>query len=331
MSNAETSMGGTPPPTGGMPPPTGGPNIYDTAAGAYGSGMGAYDSMSGSNLGLIGSNMAGGMGSTNINAMNSNMAGGAGANAIAGSGNTIDQLGTYTNPYTNDVINNTMTDMSRANDMQLDQNAANASAAGAFGGGRHGLVDATTRSDTVRNMGNMAGQLRNQGFNTAASLAAGHVGQDMQRGQSMAGLEQQDYGNQFAQGQNQQAMQGQDLAQVNQDWQNQYNQTGQNANIANAQGNAYMNAGDTMFNQGDASVAMQTAAGNTAQGENQAIMNSAAQIFDGNSIDSIMQNLSGALSGNPLSGNNTGTSTRTPSGAEKAGLVLDGVGSMMGK
>lgn len=81
----------------------------------------------------------------------------------------------YMNPYTQDVIDASMSDIQRQTDLQQMTNAATASKSGAFGGSRHGVVEALTNSEGQRNMANTAAQLRSQGFNTAAGLA----GQDI--------------------------------------------------------------------------------------------------------------------------------------------------------
>jgi hypothetical protein len=123
-------------------------------------------------------------------------AGGANTNAYAGAANALTGAGNaatgaidaysnipnisagisgYMNPYTNEVIGNATNDVNRLTQMQQQQNAANAARSGAFGGSRHGLVEATTNSEAQRNLGDMAGNLRMQGFNTAANLS----GQDI--------------------------------------------------------------------------------------------------------------------------------------------------------
>lgn len=121
-------------------------------------------------------------------ANNSNAYAGA-ANALTGAGNAatgainaysnIPTIGAgisgYMNPYTNEVIGNATNDVNRLTQMQQQQNAAGAANAGAFGGSRHGLVEAMTNSEAQRNLGDMAGNLRMQGFNTAANLS----GQDI--------------------------------------------------------------------------------------------------------------------------------------------------------
>jgi hypothetical protein len=101
---------------------------------------------------------------------------GAAGPALQGRSPTIAGLmDRYQNPYTNQVINRTRNNMMDTMDQNLDQVGAAATRAGAFGGGRHGLVEATTRTDAMRDIGDMTAQLRQQGFDTAAGLA----GQDV--------------------------------------------------------------------------------------------------------------------------------------------------------
>ncbi len=158
--------------------------------------------------------------------------------AVSETGNTSDFIDDYMNPYTDKVIDRSIQDMRRTNDIMQDQNNASAAAAGAFGGDRHGLTGATIASDLVRNQGDMAAQLRNQGFNTAANLAAGHVGQNMARANALTGIDQAGFNNQLAQGGALAGLQGQDIANQFRDYANQFQrgQTmmgAQQADIAN--------------------------------------------------------------------------------------------------
>jgi len=125
--------------------------------------------------------MSGGGANTNAYAGAANALTGAG-NAATGAINAYSNvptiasgMPTYMNPYTNEVIGNATNDVNRLTQMQQQQNAANAARSGAFGGSRHGLVEATTNSEAQRNIGNLSGDLRMQGFNNAANLS----GQDI--------------------------------------------------------------------------------------------------------------------------------------------------------
>lgn len=91
-------------------------------------------------------------------------------------------IASYMNPYEDTVVNNSIADVNRLTQMQQQQNAAGAAAAGAFGGSRHGLVEAETNRAAQQNIADLAGNLRYQGYTTAADLA----NQDAARAQAAA-------------------------------------------------------------------------------------------------------------------------------------------------
>lgn len=86
----------------------------------------------------------------------------------------------YMNPYTNQVIDATMADMGRANNMALNQLGSQASGAGAFGGSRHGVAEAETNRALLDTVGRMSAGLRSDGFNTALQGAQFDIGTDLQ-------------------------------------------------------------------------------------------------------------------------------------------------------
>lgn len=183
----------------------------------------------------------------------------------------------YMNPYTNDVINATTDNMMRNNDLLLDQNATAAIQGGAFGGSRHGVVDAVTNAETTRSIGDMEANLRNTGYNTAMGNSFDHFN-------AMGGLA----------------------------------------------GDA-VNYGNNMFNVGNELTQQQAQAGNTANAVNQGIMDAAAQIFGGNDPMAWLTQIQGALSGNPLMGESTTTSTNNPGSLETIGAITGTVGDVVGK
>ena len=91
-------------------------------------------------------------------------------------------MGRYTNPYESQVVQNTADQMQRSLQQAQMGNADAAIAAGAFGGGRHGVVEGVTNAEAIRNIGDMTAQLRQQGFNTAAGLAGQDISNLMQTG-----------------------------------------------------------------------------------------------------------------------------------------------------
>lgn len=95
-----------------------------------------------------------------------------GAAVAANPSRILSGIDRYMNPYTEDVINRTLMNVGRMNDIQLNQVGADATKAGAFGGARHGLVEAATNAESQRTMGDITANLLNEGFNTAAGLSA---------------------------------------------------------------------------------------------------------------------------------------------------------------
>lgn len=100
--------------------------------------------------------------------------------AVQGGPNTIaSQMGRYQNPYEDQVVQSAMEQANIDRQRAMEQNRAAAAAAGAFGGGRHGLTEAATNAEINRNLTNDVAALRQQGFNTAAGLAGQDVGNQM--------------------------------------------------------------------------------------------------------------------------------------------------------
>ncbi len=87
---------------------------------------------------------------------------------------------TYMNPYEQQVIDTSMADLERQRQMQASQMGAQASAAGAFGGSRHGVAQALTNEGFANQGGMLAAQLRQQGFNTALGASQQDVANRMQ-------------------------------------------------------------------------------------------------------------------------------------------------------
>lgn len=202
----------------------------------------------------------------------------AGAQTLTGLGaGGFDQFyDRFENPYTSDVIDRTTDSMVRNNDLLLNQNAHAADQGGAFGGARHGVVDAVTNAETVRNIGDMEAGLRNTGFNTAMDLGQRHY-----------------------------------------------------ENLRGLAGDA-MDYGAQQYGIGNDLIDRQAAQGDKAQGITQGVLDAAKGIFDSNDPAVISSMIQGLLSGSPLTGNSTTTGTVTPSGAEKFGAIMGGIGDVMG-
>jgi len=84
---------------------------------------------------------------------------------------TASNIGTFMNPYTQQVIDTSMADLERQRQMQMNQIGAQATQAGAFGGSREGVAQALTNEAFARQGGQLASGLRQQGFETALSTA----------------------------------------------------------------------------------------------------------------------------------------------------------------
>lgn len=125
-------------------------------------------------------------------------------NAAAGGPN----IGQFFNPYTTEVINQSLADLERQRQTQINSTGAAASQAGAFGGSRHGVAEAQTNLGFGQQGAQMASNLRQQGFNTALQAA-----QNQQQTQSQ--LAGQGFGFGQAIG-NQQAAQGASVQAMNQ-------------------------------------------------------------------------------------------------------------------
>lgn len=89
-------------------------------------------------------------------------------------------MATYQNPYTEQVVNTTLSDIDRARQMANQQTAAQAVRAKAFGGSRQGVAEAETNRAAMEQAARTAAQLRSQGFQQAGELAARDIGFGLQ-------------------------------------------------------------------------------------------------------------------------------------------------------
>lgn len=90
----------------------------------------------------------------------------------------------YLNPYTQSVVDTTLSDVQRNADIQSMQRASAAAKAGAFGGSRHGVLDALASGETLREMGGLSSKLHSDAFNAAAGLIHGDQTGDLSAQQS---------------------------------------------------------------------------------------------------------------------------------------------------
>lgn len=90
----------------------------------------------------------------------------------------------YMNPYINTVVNNSLKDLSRQNDIVNNQTNARAAAAGAFGGSRQAVANTLNNENFIRESGNLSGKLRHQGYDTASGLIMQDANRDLTAQQS---------------------------------------------------------------------------------------------------------------------------------------------------
>jgi hypothetical protein len=83
-------------------------------------------------------------------------------------------------PYTQEVIDRTTADIMRQQEAAQNRLGAQASAAGAFGGSRHGVAEGTLAGEYGRMAGDVAAQQRQQAFTNAQAAAQYDIGQRMQ-------------------------------------------------------------------------------------------------------------------------------------------------------
>jgi hypothetical protein len=114
-------------------------------------------------------------------------------------------IGQFQNPYTQQVIQRTEQDIARQREMAMNQLGAQAGAAGAFGGSRHGVAEGVLGGEYARMAGDMAAQQRQAGFNTALGAAQNQQGIGLQAAGQLGNLAQTGFG--MGMGINQQQMQ----------------------------------------------------------------------------------------------------------------------------
>lgn len=96
----------------------------------------------------------------------------------------------FMNPYESEVIGGALGDLNRGRQMQITNDQARATAAGAFGGSRHGVADSLTNDEYFRDAGNMASTMRMQGYNNAQNAAFQNAGLLANLGEQQRGIMQ---------------------------------------------------------------------------------------------------------------------------------------------
>jgi hypothetical protein len=86
-------------------------------------------------------------------------------------------MANYQNPYENQVVQASLRDVEGARQQAMNTAGAQATSANAFGGSRHGLVEAETNKNFAQQALDQTARLRSQGFNTALGASQFDVGQ----------------------------------------------------------------------------------------------------------------------------------------------------------
>ena len=85
-------------------------------------------------------------------------------------------LDRYMNPYRQNVLDVTLSDIERARDRQLSDLQARAAQAGAFGGTRQAVEESLINENALRELGRQSALLNQQGFDVASELASQDIG-----------------------------------------------------------------------------------------------------------------------------------------------------------
>ena len=98
-------------------------------------------------------------------------------------------ISNYQNPYTDSVVNATMNDLDQQRQREIMGNGQNATLNNSFGGNRTGVADALTNDQYNRTAATTIANLRNTGFNNAASLAQQNQAMNQSGAISSAGVQ----------------------------------------------------------------------------------------------------------------------------------------------
>jgi hypothetical protein len=109
-----------------------------------------------------------------------------GANVTSGAGLTPENISTFLNPYTQNVVDTTLSDIGRQRDIALNENASKVAAANAFGNSRRGIQEATVVDPYARAMATEAGKLRSGAYDAATQAAGQAAGIDLSKGSQLA-------------------------------------------------------------------------------------------------------------------------------------------------
>ena len=211
----------------------------------------------------------------------------------------------YFNPYEQQVVDLSLADLERQRMMQMAQMGAQASAAGAFGGSRQGVAQALTNEAFANQGGQLAAQLRQQGFTTALGASQQDVANQMQA--ALANQAARAAQEQFAQGTRLQAQQANQQAAAQAAQANQAAAL-QAANLRASAASQLGNLSQTGFNMGQSITQQQMQQGAMQQAINQALIDAGRNQYAG-FTGAPTQSLSATLAA--LGGANMGQQTTT--------------------
>lgn len=111
-----------------------------------------------------------------------------GADITSGTGLNPASINTFLNPYTQNVVDTTLSDIARQRDIALTENASKVAAANAFGNTRRGIQEATVVDPYARAMASESAKLRSGAYDAATQAAAQAAGIDLTKGSQLAQL-----------------------------------------------------------------------------------------------------------------------------------------------
>lgn len=184
----------------------------------------------------------------------------------------------YFNPYEQQVVDLSLADLERQRQMQMAQMGAQATAARAFGGSRQGVAQALTNEAFAQQGGQLAAQLRQQGFTTALGASQQDVANQMQA--ALANQAARAAQEQFAQGTRLQAQQANQQAAAQAAQANQAAAL-QAANLRASAAGTLGNLSQTGFNMGQSITQQQMQQGAMQQAINQALIDAGRNQYTG--------------------------------------------------
>lgn len=168
----------------------------------------------------------------------------------------------YMNPYLQQSLDPTLREIQRQGQMMQNQNMAQATGAGAFGGAREGLMEAETQRNTLQQLARTQAEGMNTGFNQATQLNQQDLNRQLSANQGNQNFANQArFGNQAAQNsfEQMQAQMNQQAGLTNSGYAQQAGLANQAATNQMGQFNAGQNLAGAQFRLGAASQAGQQA------------------------------------------------------------------------